>query len=72
MTEISQLISLLHPIDIKVLREIHVPGSQKDISWGGAMGLAVESLRGLKLIAGFYELQVTDLGLEILKELDRC
>nr|WP_319947066.1 hypothetical protein [uncultured Shimia sp.] len=71
MDEIEHLVALLHPHDTLVLREIDEPGSAKDLIWEAAMGMSVESLRRLKLIAGFSNLEVTDLGRKVLSWIDR-
>ncbi len=35
------------------------------------MGLSIESLRKIKLIAGFYDIEVTKLGQRVLNRVDR-
>ncbi len=52
----------------KVLADIAEPGSQPGLSWGAAMGAALEYLRGNGYITRGSDPRITDKGRDALAE----
>ena len=59
--ELSEKLKMVDGFDQKILREIS-GDEQEDLKWGAAMGISVEKLRRMGLVAGFGKVAITDLG----------
>lgn len=65
--KIARALRTINEYDIETLREIDKPGSQPGFIWGAAETMTIETLRRLKMIDGYSEFQVTELGHKLLK-----
>lgn len=59
----------LSSYEVKVLRELNGE-PQSDISWGAAMGVAIEYLRDDGLVSGYTDIKITEAGRKYLENLD--
>lgn len=58
--------------ELEVLREIHEPGSGKNLRWGAGMSVALEYLQGSGYVTRGPEPKITKKGLGVLGRYKEC